>query len=80
MPDSGTDTTRSIELTVGPACVGTGTCRRLLPAVFGADDQRRSVVLTTPVPEDDAVWEALESCPVEAISARDAAGGEQLFP
>jgi hypothetical protein len=26
------------------------------------------------------VWEALESCPVEAISARDAATGEALFP
>jgi ferredoxin len=71
---------RSIELAVGPACVGTGTCRRLLSAVFGADDQRRSVVLTNPVPEDDAMWEALESCPVEAISAQDAATGEHLFP
>jgi ferredoxin len=71
---------RTIELAVGPACVGTGTCRRLLPAVFGADDQRRSVVLANPVPEDDAVWDALESCPVEAISARDAATGEGLFP
>ena len=71
---------RSIELAVGPACVGTGTCRRLLPAVFGADAQLRSVVLTNPVPEDDALWAALESCPVEAISARDAATGEQLFP
>lgn len=80
MPDSGAHVTRSIELAVGPACVGTGTCRRLLPAVFGADDRRRSVVLTGPVPEDDGVWEALESCPVEAISARDAATGEQLFP
>jgi ferredoxin len=72
--------TRSIELAVGPACVGTGTCRRLLPAVFGADAERRSVVRTSPVQEDTAVWEALESCPVEAISARDAATGEQLFP
>jgi ferredoxin len=80
MPDSGMRTPRSIELAVGPECAGTGTCRRLLPAVFGADDQRRSVVLASPVAEDDDVWEALESCPVEAISARDAATGEQLFP
>jgi ferredoxin len=72
--------TRSIELAVGPACVGTGTCRRLLPAVFGADDRLRSVVLTNPVPEDDTLREALESCPVEAISARDAVSGEPLFP
>ena len=71
---------RSIELAVGPTCVGTGTCRRLLPAVFGADAERRSVVLRSPVPDDDAVREALESCPVEAISARDAATGEHLFP
>jgi ferredoxin len=80
MPDSGAHVTRSIELAVGPAWVSTGTCRRLLPAVFGVGDQRRSVVLTTPVPDGDAVREALESCPVEAISARDAATGEQLFP
>ena len=72
--------TRSIELAVGPACIGSGTCRRLLPAVFGADAQRRSVVRDNPVPEDDALWEALESCPVEAISARDAATGAPLFP
>jgi len=71
---------RSIELAVGPACVGTGTCRRLRPDVFAADGRRRAVVLVNPVPEDGAVWEALESCPVEAISARDAATGEALFP
>jgi ferredoxin len=69
-----------MELAVGPACVGTGTCRRLLPAVFGAGAGRRSVVRSNPVDEDTAVWEALESCPVEAITARDAATGEQLFP
>lgn len=72
--------TRSIELAVGPACVGTGTCRRLRPDVFAAGAQRRSVVRTTPVPEDDALWAALESCPVEAISARDATTDEVLFP
>lgn len=71
---------RSIELAVGPACVGSGTCRLLRPDVFGADDRQRSVVRTSPVAEDDGLWAALESCPVEAISARDAATGEQLFP
>ena len=71
---------RSIELAVGPACVGTGSCRRLCPDIFEADAQRRSVVRRTPVPEDDTLWEALESCPVEAISARDAVTGEALFP
>jgi ferredoxin len=72
--------TRSIEVTVGHACVGSGTCRELSPGVFTADGDRRAVVRRRPVPEDEALWEALESCPVEALSATDASTGEVLFP
>lgn len=72
--------TRSLEITVGPDCIGSGMCRRTASAVFGADDQRQAVVLQNPVEESDPVWEALDSCPVEALSARDAATGESLFP
>lgn len=71
---------RSLEVSVGPACIGSGTCRRIHPAVFGQGDDLRAVVLVTPVDESDALWEALESCPVEALAAQDAATGEQLFP
>ena len=71
---------RSLEVSVGSACIGSGTCRRMLPAAFGKDDQRRAVVLAQPVEESDALWLALERCPVEALSARDAATGESVFP
>lgn len=71
---------RSLEITVSSACIGSGQCRQLAPDAFGADERHRSVVRHNPVDEDERVWEALESCPVEALSARDAATGEQLFP
>lgn len=72
--------TRSLEVSVSSACIGSGTCRRLLPTVFGRDEQRRSVVLVQPVEESEPLWQALDRCPVEALSARDAATGEALFP
>jgi ferredoxin len=71
---------RSVEVSVSSACIGSGTCRRTHPAVFGQGEDLRAVVLVTPVEESDELWEALESCPVEALSARDAVTGETLFP
>jgi ferredoxin len=71
---------RSLVVTVGAGCVASGTCRRLLPEVFGAGEDQRAVVLVDPAPEDDALLEALESCPVEALSARDAGTGRPVFP
>ena len=71
---------QALAVAVSGYCVASGTCRRLLPCVFGAGEDRRAVVLADPVPEDDALLEALESCPVEALSARDAATGEPVFP
>lgn len=71
---------RSLEISVSPACIGSGTCRRLLPAVFGSDDQRRAIMLVNPVEDGEKLWQALDRCPVEALSARDAETGEPLFP
>lgn len=70
----------SMDISVSPACIGSGTCRRLVPAVFGRDDQRRAVVLQNPVQESEPVWQALDRCPVEALSARNAETGESVFP
>jgi ferredoxin len=71
---------RFLEVSVNSDCIGSGMCRRTFPATFGADDQRQAVVLVHPVEESGMLWEALESCPVEALSARDAVTGESLFP
>lgn len=71
---------RSLKVAVSSDCIGSGTCRRLMPTMFGADAQRKSVVLANPVGEDETLWEVLDSCPVEAISATDAETGEDVFP
>jgi ferredoxin len=70
-----------LEISVdAPTCISSGYCRGSLPAVFGADDKRKAVVLTSPVDESPELWDAMESCPVEAISATDAASGDTVFP
>ena len=71
---------RSVEITVAPTCISSGYCRNTAPEVFGAGPDRKAVVLQSPVEETTGVRDAWESCPVEAISARDAATGEDVFP
>ena len=71
---------RELEVEVGPTCISSGYCRNFAPDVFGAKEDRKSYVKHNPVTETPAVIEAFESCPVEAISARDAATGEEVFP
>ena len=71
---------RSLEVKVGPACISSGYCRNFAPDVFEAGPDRKSVVKFSPVPETPELTNALESCPVEAISARDAETGADVFP
>ena len=71
---------RSLEVVVAPTCISSGYCRNSAPDVFGVGADRRAVVKANPVEETDDVIEAMESCPVEAISARDAITGENVFP
>ena len=63
-----------------PTCISSGYCRSSLPAVFGADDKRKAVVLESPVDESPELWDAMESCPVEAIRTTDARTGDTVFP
>jgi ferredoxin len=71
---------RSLQVDVAPSCISSGYCRNSAPDVFGQGDNRKSIVKTNPVDESEAVWEAMEACPVEAISATDAATGATVFP
>ena len=71
---------RQLEVTVESTCISSGYCRNHAPDVFGSGPARRSVVLANPVEDSPAVQEAMESCPVEAISAVDAETGEDVFP
>ena len=71
---------RSLQVGVAPSCISSGYCRNSAPDVFGTAEDRKSFVKSNPVEESDAVWEAMEGCPVEAISATDAATGQTVFP
>ena len=71
---------RELEVTVGPACISSGYCRNSAPDVFGTGPARKSVVLKSPVEESPELLDAVESCPVEAITAVYADTGEDVFP
>jgi ferredoxin len=71
---------RSLQVAVAPSCISSGYCRNSAPDVFGQAENRKSTVKANPVEESDALWEAMEACPVEAISATDAATGTTVFP
>jgi ferredoxin len=51
-------------------CIGSGNCEATCPEVFEVRDGK-SHVKKSPVPEDleDKVQEAVDGCPVQAISA-----------
>ena len=69
-----------LEVEVGPTCISSGYCRNTLPDVFGAREDRKSFVKQNPVQDSPELRDAFESCPVEAITARDAETGEEVFP
>jgi ferredoxin len=59
-------------------CVGSGMCTAIAPQHFRLD-QNRSRPLREVAEPDQAVLDAAESCPTEAISVRDG-GGRLLAP
>jgi ferredoxin len=71
---------RQLNVTVESTCISSGYCRNTLPDVFVEGPNRRSVVTHNPVEESPKLQEAMEGCPVEAISAVDAETGEVVFP
>jgi len=71
---------RKLNVTVQPTCISSGYCRNTLPDVFVEGPGRRSVVTSNPVEDSPKLQEALEGCPVEAITAVDAETGQEVFP
>jgi ferredoxin len=51
-------------------CVGSGTCEMLAPDVFEVGDDGVVAVLRPQV-EDDAVRDAVQQCPTQALSLTD---------
>jgi ferredoxin len=61
-------------------CYGFGDCVASAPDVFQLDDEEKSIVVDpNGAPHDDLV-EAAANCPVNAITIRDLATGETVFP
>ncbi|WP_307783835.1 ferredoxin [Streptomyces spinoverrucosus] len=61
------------------ACLGTGGCAAVAAEHFALVGNRAQAVETA-VPPDEAVLDAAESCPVQAILVRDRETGEVLAP
>ncbi len=61
-------------------CTGLGNCVALAPDVFELDEDGKAVVLDpASVVDDDALLEAAESCPYDAIIILDDEGN-QVYP
>ena len=61
-------------------CAGSGMCVGLAPAAFELASARQASPKVAEVDPDDAVLEAAENCPVEAITITDAVTGAAVFP
>lgn len=60
-------------------CSGAGNCVALAPRVFRLDGEKKAVVVESYPVDDQALWDAAESCPENAIILLDDEGN-QLYP
>ncbi|GAA1429141.1 hypothetical protein GCM10009601_43730 [Streptomyces thermospinosisporus] len=73
-------TERQWEVTVDrKRCVGSGVCVAVAAGHFEVRD-RRSHALRPVTGPDDAVLDAAETCPMEAITVRESGAGTLLAP
>ncbi|WP_046731302.1 ferredoxin [Streptomyces humi] len=61
-------------------CVRTGLCAASAPEEFELDEGGQGHARSETLPASELVLEVAESCPIEAISVRDADTEERLFP
>jgi ferredoxin len=61
-------------------CIGSGGCVLRAPEAFELDPARQSCVRHEAMPPSDAVLEAAENCPVEAITIVREGDGGVVFP
>lgn len=70
-----------VAVTVNQAvCVGNASCVGTAPGVFALDENRQSTVVDPEGASWERILEAAENCPVAAISLKDAATGDSVFP
>jgi ferredoxin len=65
---------------VSSACIGSGSCVGIAPRRFELGDDNRSHPLGDEIEPDDAVLDAVASCPMEAITVFDVETGETVEP
>ncbi|MET7423228.1 ferredoxin [Dactylosporangium sp. NPDC005555] len=67
-------------ITVDHTCIGSGSCAGIAPDRFELDDVqgRAHPVRQDVAPDDEAVLDAMASCPMEAISVVDLATGRSV--
>lgn len=61
-------------------CIGSGMCVGGAPHDFTLDSGRKSYPVHEVTDSSEAIMDAAESCPVEAITIVDAETGEAVFP
>ena len=71
---------RMWRITVDHTCIGSGSCAGIAPDRFELDDVegRAHPVHPDVAPDDEAVLDAVASCPMEAISVVDLATGRPV--
>ncbi len=60
-------------------CIGVGNCVAYAPTVFALDEENKAVILGPSSVDDEALLEAAESCPENAIIVEDDEGN-QVYP
>ena len=55
---------------INEECIGCETCVELCPEVFQMDDETEKAIVIAPDSNAECVEEAIDSCPVEAISKK----------
>jgi len=61
-------------------CIGAGNCVAVAPSVFQLDAENKAVVIDEQGAADEVIWNAAQSCPVQAIILEDEETGEALYP
>lgn len=62
------------------ACIGDNACCDVAPATFELDDESIAIVKDPAGDDDEAILEAAQSCPTEAIILHDTENDEKVWP